>query len=63
VKLTPKQVRKVVVGEINHSRKKAQQAISTPFFVAPCSVGVPSGCGPRSSGFMVTIIMLKSVGQ
>jgi hypothetical protein len=62
VKPTPKPVRKVVVGELNHSRKEAQQAASTPFFAAPCSVGVPSGFGPQSSGFMVMMIMLKSVG-
>ena len=53
---------KQVAKELCNSRKEAQQAASLPFFVAPCSVGVPSGCSTRSSGSMVTMIMLKSDG-
>jgi hypothetical protein len=53
---------KQFANELSNSCKEAQQAASLPFFVAPCSVGVPSGCSTRSSGSMVTMIMLKSDG-
>jgi hypothetical protein len=57
-----KPVSKEIVGALSYSRKEAQQAASSPFFFDPCLVRVSSGCSTRSSGSMVSMIVLKSVG-